>query len=313
MLYSDVPNWNTYTGSFYLKTIINLIRMKLQEVHLMDFKDKIRQLREDNHMSQRELAEKLHLTRSVISKWETGRRYPDYFEMCELKKVFNISIDSLFSTDDVRNMAEVSPIIEQKPESSIEILILTAMLAISVVMCIFDFTEYLSVLAVKTDIKLLTVSVCDLVTVGLCFLSVLKYYGREINTKWIGIIVAIYYIKFIFGSLLELLNNNNLFNRTTILLFGIIVPLLFLTYILIFFWSSRIKNNKSVIIISCIQIEIYMAVFVKHLQSIVLLSPIDSSELIRESVIFLDRVLPFVLVVFLSRFLGIKRTNGENS
>ena len=42
----------------------------------MTFGEKIRKLRTDNQMNQDELAEKLFVTRTAISKWETGKGYP---------------------------------------------------------------------------------------------------------------------------------------------------------------------------------------------------------------------------------------------
>lgn len=54
-------------------------------------------------MTQNELAEKLSVTDKSISKWETGRGYPDITLIEDIAKVFNVSITELFSGDTIEN------------------------------------------------------------------------------------------------------------------------------------------------------------------------------------------------------------------
>lgn len=63
----------------------------------------IKRLREKNKLTQNELAEKLSVTDKSISKWETGRGYPDITLIEDIAKVFNVSITELFSGDTVEN------------------------------------------------------------------------------------------------------------------------------------------------------------------------------------------------------------------
>ena len=42
----------------------------------MELHEKIRTLRVQNHMTQEELAERVFVTRTAVSKWETGKGYP---------------------------------------------------------------------------------------------------------------------------------------------------------------------------------------------------------------------------------------------
>lgn len=49
------------------------------------------------------MAEKLSVTDKSISKWETGRGYPDITLIEDIAKVFNVSITELFSGDTVEN------------------------------------------------------------------------------------------------------------------------------------------------------------------------------------------------------------------
>ena len=56
---------------------------------------KIKQLREDKGLSQELFAEKIHVTRQAVSKWENERGYPDIGNIITISNVFNISLDEL--------------------------------------------------------------------------------------------------------------------------------------------------------------------------------------------------------------------------
>ena len=63
------------------------------------FGDKLKKLRTDNNLTQDELAEKIMVTRTAISKWETNRGYPSIDSLKELSKLFDISIDELIQDE----------------------------------------------------------------------------------------------------------------------------------------------------------------------------------------------------------------------
>lgn len=69
----------------------------------MTFGEKIKKLRKENEMTQEELAEKILVTRTAISKWETDKGYPSIDSLKLLSNLFHISIDELISDDDVEN------------------------------------------------------------------------------------------------------------------------------------------------------------------------------------------------------------------
>jgi len=64
----------------------------------------IRQLREKNHLTQSELAEKLCISDKTVSKWETAKGYPDISLLEPIAKVFGISITELISGNAVSNV-----------------------------------------------------------------------------------------------------------------------------------------------------------------------------------------------------------------
>lgn len=64
----------------------------------------IKGLREKNHLTQAELAEKLYVSDKTISKWETAKGYPDISLLEPIAKVFGISVTELISGNAVSNV-----------------------------------------------------------------------------------------------------------------------------------------------------------------------------------------------------------------
>jgi transcriptional regulator with XRE-family HTH domain len=61
----------------------------------MDIGLKIKQLREEQGLSQDSFAEKLHVTRQAVSKWESGKGCPDIENIISISNAFNVSLDEL--------------------------------------------------------------------------------------------------------------------------------------------------------------------------------------------------------------------------
>ena len=72
----------------------------------MEFNVKLQELRKSKGLTQEELAQKLFVSRTAISKWESGRGYPSIDSLKEIAKFFSISIDELLSTNEVLTLAE---------------------------------------------------------------------------------------------------------------------------------------------------------------------------------------------------------------
>ena len=69
----------------------------------MTFGEKLKKLRNESGMTQDQLAEKIFVTRTAISKWETNNGYPSIDSLKEISNLFGISIDELISDADVEN------------------------------------------------------------------------------------------------------------------------------------------------------------------------------------------------------------------
>lgn len=66
----------------------------------MNLSVKIKKLRAEKNLTQEQLAEKLQVSRSTISSWETGRSYPDLEMVIEICDCFDVSLDFLLREDE---------------------------------------------------------------------------------------------------------------------------------------------------------------------------------------------------------------------
>ena len=72
----------------------------------MEFHEKLQELRKKRGLTQEELAEALFVSRTAISKWESGRGYPNIESLKAISKFFSVSIDELLSGEEVLTIAE---------------------------------------------------------------------------------------------------------------------------------------------------------------------------------------------------------------
>lgn len=69
----------------------------------MTFGQKLKKLRNENNLTQEQLADMIFVTRTAISKWETDNGYPSIDSLKAISNFFSISIDELISDADVEN------------------------------------------------------------------------------------------------------------------------------------------------------------------------------------------------------------------
>lgn len=72
----------------------------------MEFSKKLQELRKSRDMTQEELAEALYVSRTAVSKWESGRGYPSIDSLKEISRFFSVSLDELLSTEKMVSIAE---------------------------------------------------------------------------------------------------------------------------------------------------------------------------------------------------------------
>ena len=72
----------------------------------MEFHEKLQELRKSRGLTQEELAEAIFVSRTAVSKWESGRGYPNIDSLKELSAFFSVTIDDLLSSDTLLTIAE---------------------------------------------------------------------------------------------------------------------------------------------------------------------------------------------------------------
>ena len=72
----------------------------------MEFNEKLQELRKGKGLTQEELAERLFVSRTAVSKWESGRGYPSIDSLKELSRFFSVTIDELICPEEILSAAE---------------------------------------------------------------------------------------------------------------------------------------------------------------------------------------------------------------
>ncbi len=71
------------------------------------FATRIRQLRINNNLTQKDIAEKFGMTPTGISYWESGNAIPNYETLKKLAVLFNVSIDFLTGNENFNNENDI--------------------------------------------------------------------------------------------------------------------------------------------------------------------------------------------------------------
>ncbi|MPN48655.1 hypothetical protein SDC9_196266 [bioreactor metagenome] len=69
----------------------------------MDFATRLYELRENANLKQIELAQKINLKSSAISKYEKGLTQPNIETLIKLSEIFSVSVDYLIGISDIPN------------------------------------------------------------------------------------------------------------------------------------------------------------------------------------------------------------------
>ncbi len=105
---------------------------------MVEFGEKVKQLREEKGMTQQTMAEKLYVTRQAVSRWECGARYPDLHTAKKIAQILQVSLDELLSGEELKENIEKEPVLSRQTDNMIQA-ILYAVAAISyLLLCLFS-------------------------------------------------------------------------------------------------------------------------------------------------------------------------------
>ncbi|NLY48413.1 MAG: helix-turn-helix transcriptional regulator [Clostridiales bacterium] len=66
---------------------------------MVNLGEKLKALRKSNNMTQKDLADRIGVSKSIISSYESGTRYPSYDVLVKMARIFHVSTDYLFGLE----------------------------------------------------------------------------------------------------------------------------------------------------------------------------------------------------------------------
>lgn len=70
----------------------------------MNIGKKLKALRIEKHLTQKQVADRIGLAISAVSSYESGTRYPSYDVLVKLARIYHVSTDYLLGITDTRNI-----------------------------------------------------------------------------------------------------------------------------------------------------------------------------------------------------------------
>lgn len=131
----------------------------------MEFHEKLQELRKQKGLTQEELAQFLYVSRTAVSKWESGRGYPNIDSLKAIAKFYSVTIDELLSGEEVITIAQEDH--RQKEKRFCDLMFGIFDLGMSMLL-------FLPFFAQKTETVVRSVSLLDL-TGGSLYLKIAYY------------------------------------------------------------------------------------------------------------------------------------------
>ncbi len=231
---------------------------------MVEFGEKIKQLREEKGMTQQTMAEKLYVTRQAVSRWECGARYPDLLTAKKIAQILEVSIDELLSGEELKQNIEKEPILAQPTANILQTILYTGATAAYLLMCIFSAASFMPI-NMPANTPAGKISLLDIVTVSGYVLNlaatatglVLSAKNR-LTAKVTGYIMWMPYLiaslSFLFTYIETKVKKNGQIGIDG-LIEEVLLPLLLAIVILLFFkWEERRIPYEIILVISSLTI-----------------------------------------------------------
>ena len=153
----------------------------------MDFNEKLQELRKRKGLTQEELAEALFVSRTAVSKWESGRGYPSIDSLKMIASFFSVSIDELLSGEELVSIAQNDRVQEMRQTRDLVFGLLDCAMAFLLFFPLFGQAEagalrivsLLSLTSIPLDMKVIYFTLVSLTV--LCGLATLALQGRQVR------------------------------------------------------------------------------------------------------------------------------------
>ncbi len=144
----------------------------------------IKNIRKEDKLTQKELADKLGVTYQAVSKWENGKNVPDISIIKEMSKMFNVDIDEILDGEK-----------KDKKKSLYPLLLVSLLIVLLVLGYIFydktDNYEFKTISTTCSDFKISGSAAYnkDKATI---YISNVEFCGKEDTTKYKKITCTLY-------------------------------------------------------------------------------------------------------------------------
>lgn len=144
----------------------------------------IKNIRKENKLTQKELADKLGVTYQAVSKWENGKNVPDISIIKEISKMFNVDIDEILDGEK-----------KDKKKSIYPLLLVSLLIVLLILGSIFydktDNYEFKTISTTCSDFKISGSAAYnkDKATI---YISNVEFCGKEDTTKYKKITCTLY-------------------------------------------------------------------------------------------------------------------------
>ena len=148
------------------------------------FNEKLIELRKQNSHTQESIAKQLHVSCSLIAKWEQGRAYPTLDDLNNILKLYNLEFDDLMTKEELKNIYGIV----SKKEKNKKKIILSLTLILSVLLVSISILPFCSITNVPqaTKISAKYSMKCGGVAflVGIAGAVAIYYLGEWIDDGW---------------------------------------------------------------------------------------------------------------------------------
>lgn len=80
----------------------------------MTLNAQLKEFRKQQNLTQKEVAEKLYITRQAVSNWETGKTSPDLETLYKLAELYHVPIETFFEQSDLQQPQQIQLKVDSK-------------------------------------------------------------------------------------------------------------------------------------------------------------------------------------------------------
>lgn len=123
----------------------------------MELSEKLVQLRKQKGFTQEELAQALYVSRTAVSKWESGRGYPSIDSLKSIAKLYCVSIDELLSNEELITVAQTD--VKEKEKKTYTVIF-------GLIDCMVGLMMFLPFFRQQLDSRYVSVSILQLTDIS---------------------------------------------------------------------------------------------------------------------------------------------------